>query len=65
MGCEVNFSLQKGGIKADPKYTLSRPQIATMHRQYRNRLIYGAQYRADIVTLSQLGVRTVKDIVRG
>ena len=61
---EVNFSLQKGGIKPDSKYTLSRPQIASMHRQYRNRLIYGAQYRADIVTLSQLGVTTVKEMVQ-
>lgn len=60
----VNFSLQKGGIKTDSKYTLNRSQIATMHRQYRNRLIYGAQYRADIVTLTQLGITTVKEIVQ-
>jgi DNA-binding IscR family transcriptional regulator len=35
-----------------------------MHKQYRNRLIYGAQYRADIVTATQLGLTRVKDIVR-
>lgn len=61
---EVNFLMRIGGIQTDSKYTLNRSQIAKMHRQYRNRLIYGAQYRADIVTATQLGITTVKDIVK-
>jgi predicted transcriptional regulator len=60
---EVNFSIQKRAIQPDSKYTLSRAQIAQMHRQFRNRLVYGAQYRADIITAIQLGVTAVKDIV--
>ena len=60
---DVNFSLNREGIQTDEKYTLSRSQIARMHKQYRNRLIYGAQYRADIVTATQLGITTIKDIV--
>lgn len=46
---EVNFSVNKEGIPVDSKYSLSRSQIARMHKQFRNRLIYGAQYRADII----------------
>jgi len=60
----VNFSLRKGGIQTDVKYTLSRSQIAKIHKQYRNRLIYGAQYRADIITATQIGATTIKDVVR-
>jgi hypothetical protein len=61
---EVNFFLATDALKTDAKYTLSRAQLAKMHKQYRNRLIYGAQYRADIVTATQLGLTRVKDIVR-
>jgi hypothetical protein len=61
---EVNFSMRKGSIQTDAKYTLSRPQIAKIHRQYRNRLIYGAQYRSDIVTATQIGITEVKDVVK-
>ena len=60
---DVNFSVNREGIQTDEKYTLSRSQIARMHKQYRNRLIYGAQYRADIVTATQLGITTIKDVV--
>ena len=60
----VNFSLRKGGIQTDVKYTLSRSQLAKIHKQYRNRLIYGAQYRADIITATQIGATTIKDVVR-
>ena len=60
----VNFSVGKGTIQTAAKYTLSRAQIAKLHKQYRNRLIYGAQYRADIVTATQLGITTVKEVVK-
>lgn len=61
---EVNFFLAPDGLKTDAKYTLSRAQIAKVHKQFRNRLIYGAQYRADIVTATQLGLTRATDIVR-
>lgn len=60
---EVNFCVSKSAIQADPKYTLTRKQVAKMHKQYRNRLMYGAQYRADIVTAVQLGFTSVKSLV--
>jgi hypothetical protein len=60
---DVHFAISKGAIQTDAKYTLSRAQIAKLHKQYRNRLIYGAQYRADIVTATQLGITAIKDIV--
>lgn len=43
----------------NPKWALSKKAVAKRHNQYRNRLIYGAQWRADIVTAYELGARTL------
>ena len=49
------FTLPKGVVRTDPKWTLSREALAAINRQYRNRLIYGPQWRADIVTAVERG----------
>lgn len=52
------FLVPKGSATINPKWVLSRPTLAKQHLQYRNRLVYGAQWRSDIVTAYELGART-------
>ena len=54
----------KGAIRTDPKWTLSREALAAINRQYRNRLIYGPQWRADIVTAVKRGATTPAEASR-
>ena len=52
------FRIPKGAAVTQAKWALSRQSLAKRNRRYRNRLIYGAQWRADIITAYQLGART-------
>lgn len=58
------FLVPKGSAAINQKWVLSRSALAKQHRQYRNRLIYGAQWRADIVTAYELGARTPAEASR-
>ena len=58
------FTLPKGVVRTDPKWTLSREALAAINRQYRNRLIYGPQWRADIVTAVKRGATTPAEASR-
>jgi len=58
------FRVPKGSAVTHSKWTLSRAVLAKRNRQYRNRLIYGAQWRADIVTAYELGARTPAEASR-
>ena len=60
----ANFILSNKSISPDQKFTLNRTQIANYNLQFRNRLIIGAQYRADIVTLAQIGITSVSEVVK-
>jgi hypothetical protein len=58
------FTLPRGVIGTDSKWTLSREALAAVNRQYRNRLIYGPQWRADIVTAVERGATTAAEASR-
>lgn len=58
------FLVPKGSAVVNLKWVLSRTALAKQHRQYRNRLIYGAQWRSDIVTAYELGARTPAEASR-
>jgi hypothetical protein len=55
---DSGFLVPKGVVEINPKWTLARASLARLNRQYRNRLIYGAQWRADIITAFELGADT-------
>ena len=52
------FIVPKGAASVDAKWVLARDSLARINRQYRNRLIYGGQWRADIVTATERGAKT-------
>lgn len=56
--------LPKGTMRTDRKWVLSREALAKINRQYRNRLVYGAQWRADIITATEFGARTAAEASR-
>ncbi len=60
----VNFIVAKGSLLAQRKWTLSQSSLATQNLQYRNRLIYGSQWRADIITAFERGARTPAEASR-
>ncbi len=58
------FLVPKGSTEINSKWILSRESLAKLNRQYRNRLIYGAQWRADIVTAIENGAKTPTEASR-
>lgn len=61
---KVAFLLPKGSGTINQKWVLSRHALAKQHHQYRNRLIYGGQWRSDIITAYELGARTAAEASR-
>lgn len=61
---EVNFLVAKGSLLPQRKWTLSQSSLAMQNQQYRNRLVYGAQWRADIITAIEHGARTPSEASR-
>jgi len=53
----ANFLVPNGSLVPQGKWILSPSSVAMQNQQYRNRLIYGAQWRADIITAIQRGAR--------
>lgn len=58
------FRVAKGVISTNKKWILSRKDLAKLHHQYRNRLIYGAQWRADIITAYEQGAKNPTEASR-
>jgi hypothetical protein len=58
------FFVPKGSAPVDSKWVLARESLAGINRQYRNRLIYGGQWRADIITAIELGAKTPTEASR-
>ncbi|HOX04819.1 MAG TPA: hypothetical protein PK280_00340 [Planctomycetota bacterium] len=52
----------KGSLRIRPADVLSVEELAKSNRQYRNRLLYGACWRADIVTAIEEGAETAAEI---
>lgn len=53
-----------GSIRIRVEDVLSVQELAKVNLQYRNRLLFGASWRADIITAIQQGASTATDIVR-
>ena len=58
------YRVPKGVISPNSKWVLSRKALAKFHHQYRNRLIYGPQWRADIITAYEQGAKTPTEASR-
>lgn len=61
---EAGFLVPLGSLKIEKKWSLSREALARLNRQYRNRLIYGAQWRADIISAIERGAKTPSEASR-
>lgn len=53
---KYNIFIPKGSLRIRHDDALSPLELAKMNNQYRNRLIYGASWRADIITAIQNGL---------
>lgn len=52
---KTNFMIPKGALRIREKDVMSESELAKFNVQYRNRFLYGANLRSDIITLIQLG----------
>ncbi len=53
-----NFLIPMGSIRSRDKDALSVQELARINTQYRNRLIYGAAIRSDVITAIEFGFKT-------
>ena len=49
------YLIPKGSESISEKYVLSPAQLAKVNRHYKNKLLYGANWRADIATAIEMG----------
>lgn len=61
---ESGYRVPQGVIAPNSKWVLSSKALAILHHQYRNRLIYGPQWRADIITAYEQGAKTPTEASR-
>jgi len=57
-----NILAARGSLRIRPADVLSVKELAGANRQYRNRLLFGASWRADIVTAIEEGAATAAEI---
>src|SRR3989344_1534084 len=55
---KYGFLIPKGSIRARSSDALSTQQLIKKNIQYRNRLLYGASWRSDIISAIQIGLKT-------
>lgn len=55
---KYNFLVPKGAIRIRERDVLTVTELAKVNLQYRNRLIYGASIRSDIITAIEFGFKT-------
>jgi hypothetical protein len=60
----TGFIVPKGSLNPESKWTLSRETLAEFNLQYKNRLLYGAQWRADIITAYERGAKNPTEASR-
>lgn len=68
-GLDKNFSkwgvrIPNGYLSSKESNVLSSQELAQSNKQYRNRLIYGANWRADIITAIEEGAATATEITK-
>ena len=61
---KLNFRIPNGSIRIRETDVLSPEELAKVHRQYRNRYLYGPSWRADIITAVEEGARTPTEVVK-
>jgi hypothetical protein len=59
---DSGFIIPKKTISIDSKWILARNALAQINHQYKNRLVYGPQWRADIITAIELGAKTPTEV---
>lgn len=60
----LNFRVPEGSLRIRESDVLSPEQLAAIHRQYRNRYLYGPSWRADIVTAIEEGARSPTEVAK-
>lgn len=58
------FLIPKNSITINDKFVLNPFQLAKVNNHYRNKLIYGSNWRADIITAIQLGAKNPTEASR-
>jgi hypothetical protein len=62
---KINFMVPKGSLRIRESNIVAPKDLLKTHRQYKNRYLYGACWRADIITaIEERGCRTPTEIVR-
>lgn len=59
-----NFVIPKGSLRIRESDVLSPEQLVRINRQYRNRYLYGASWRADIITAIEEGLKNPFQIAK-
>ena len=60
----LNLLLPEGSLRIRETDVLTPEQLAEIHRQYRNRYLFGPSWRADIVTAIEDGAKTPTEIMK-
>lgn len=58
----AGFRLAKDTLKVDPRWVMSRSQLAEFRPEYKNRLIVGPNWRADVLSVVEKGVYRPADV---
>ncbi len=59
---EMNYFFPEGSIRIRESDVFSREELLKQNRQYRNRYLYGACWRADIITAIEFGMSSPMEI---
>ena len=59
---EMNYLIPEGSIRIRESDVFTREELLKDNRQYRNRYLYGASWRADIITAIEFGMTSPNEI---
>ena len=59
-----NIIVPQGALRIRERDVLSPPELIALNRQYRNRYLYGPNWRADIITAIESGAGTPSQVMR-
>lgn len=61
---EYGIRIARGSLRIRPDDVLTVEELAKANPQYRNRLLFGASWRADIITAIQQGASTATEVMK-
>ncbi len=61
---EQGILIARGSLRIRPADILAPNELARLSLQYRNRLLFGASWRADIITAIQQGAATATEVMK-